>query len=207
MRNLILGSALTAVLLIAAGCASKGTLVTQRVLPGDAPRAVDQAILADAVDAAFAQINVDGIARALGTNASSDAYVEVSAPFPLTPHLREYAYSRTAAVAGSIGLRVLEIERIMERPTPDKQLQILQTVYPNTAARVLLMISYAGVDEEAVLDEHEAHGTSKPERIMRGRFKATFSVVPRAGSFRGTYQIVEGSSKYDIVEGRYLGKR
>ncbi|OIP44262.1 MAG: hypothetical protein AUK47_01230 [Deltaproteobacteria bacterium CG2_30_63_29] len=189
------------------GCTNDGRLITYETIPTQITRASDQAILADAIDDGFGKLDNDKIRTALGANASLSAYLVIASPFNLDASVLNYIQEKAALQAGAIGLRILELRTTLERPNPERTLEVVETEFPDTEARVMILVSYAGVDEVTTIEQQESHGTTKPDRILEGRFKATFAVTPRKTSFPAYSQVIEGKSSYEVGYRQFIDER
>ena len=69
---------------VVAACAPDGTLVTVQTSKTSIPNATDQALLADAIDQAFDQLDIAGMRAKLKASGATSAYLEVAAPFAST---------------------------------------------------------------------------------------------------------------------------
>lgn len=199
---------LLAMSVLLSGCIRDGTVVTARIQSQDMARAADQTLLSDAIDKGFSGADLDKLRAQLKGAGELDAYLEVSAPFPMSGATRAYMSHRAALVAGLLGIKVVELRTIVERTSLQRNFDSLETRYPDTRARVLLMVSVAGVDDRHTLSQQQGAGSTKPDRILEGRFRATFAVVPRKGAaFVAASQELNGVSSYPIAPGKYLDYR
>lgn len=194
-------------LVLATGCASAGTVITATPTHLTVPRAVDQAILGDAIDAAFATVKIDEFSAALKTAGALSAIVEVESPFALPDAVIAYVRSRATMAAGLVGVGVLDTERVVERPFPNSPTEIAYLRRPDTGGRVVVAIAYCGVDDDVLVGKQDSPGSPIPDRVLRGRFKATVSIMPRRSTFTGVSQTIEGATSYDIINGKYLDHR
>lgn len=195
---------LTAAVLVLGGCATAGTMITVGQTHITVPRATDQAILSEAIDEAFNGLDLEKLKKALALPPGTSAYLEVASTFDLPPATLAYVRQRAAVVAGEVGLSLFEVERVVERPYPNSPTEVAYFRYPDTHARAYISIAYAGVDEEITTGHQESPGSAVPDRVLRGRFKATFAVGPRKTTFRGISEPLEGKSAYDIINGKFL---
>ena len=69
------------------------------------------------------------------------------------------------------------------------------------------MVSHAGVDDYDNIELQTSHGDTGPERILKGRFKATIAVTPRQAEFSPVVVTVTGKSAYEINNGKYIDAR
>lgn len=196
MRRFLIG---TAALCLSA-CYHVGTKVTVGAERGKAVRAIDQQLVADAVDAGFAGLEIPKLGAPAGKPAGTPytAYVTVASVMPIGNDLREYIGSRAAAAASAAGLAVREVRVVRERTGPVER-EWLET--PDTDARVLVMVSYAGVDQ--VDAPGVPRSTDRSQLAVAGRFKATLSIVPRtsdrplwSGTFTGEKKLSLDDVKY-----------
>jgi len=188
-------------------CAHDGTLVTLNKTRAAAVSAVDQAILADAIDQAFEQFDARGMAPKVKAAGALTAYMEVAAPLELAPTTLRYIEDFAGAAAGRIGLRVFEVVRTIERESPERSWEVMKTAYPDTDARVIFTVSYAGVDEVATSQQQEQHSSKEPDAILKGRFKGTITVAPRKTAFEAFSQTLSGESTIKFVDQQYVDKR
>jgi len=189
------------------GCIREGTVITWQTESLTHGRAVDQAVLSEAIDMAFDAIDVNALAAPLMALASRTAYVEVTAPFPLAPGLREYLRDQASTVVGRMGLQVLEVRQTLQRPNPERTLEVVETRYPDVSARVLVMVSSAGVDEILTGDEQDSHGSIEPDRVLVGRFKGTLAISPRREPFNASTQRLDGRTNYPVSRGNFVDRR
>ena len=195
------------VMIMLAGCAHDGALVTFGYRIPTTLRATDQSILADAIDDAFEKFDTKGMKAKLRSAKASNAYLIIASTFELSEATRDYIQLRAGLKAGELGIGILEVVRSFEHVPPARQWVVLKEEYPDTVARVLMLVSYAGVDEVETPQQQVAHAANKPDRIFKGRFKGTFAVVPRKSAFPAVVQHIEGESQYEIMEGKYLDRR
>ena len=169
MRRLLIAAAA----LSTAACTHVGTKTTIRAERGNAVRAVDQQLLSEAVDAAFAALEIPKVRRPDGTPAPKgvvapaglvSAYVLVSTVMPLDEELRDYVTARASAAAAGAGLNVREVRRVLERQGGSLERTYLE--YPDTDARVLVMVSYAGIDQ---IDAYGQPRSTDSQRSARSR--------------------------------------
>ncbi len=222
-----------------AGCANFGTKVTEQAHPGAAVRAIDQEILSEAVDQAFAALAVpqykapeppppptapapppppsvlDG-AMAPPPPAPTPAppppaapamltgYVEVQSTMAIPDEIRRYAAARAATAAGSAGIGIREVRRVWERRGDGSWMQLYED-YPDTDVKVIVMVAYAGVDE--VLEPFELRHTDRRGTSLKGRFKATFAIVPRKANMRAFSEVISGEARYELDEVKFYDAR
>ncbi len=202
-----LALALMLLLMVALGCAHKGTLVTVETVSTQVVKATDQAVLADAIDAAYEQIDIAGMRAKLQSAGPVTAYLQVAAPFDLPRSMLDYIEQRAALTAGQLNLSVLEVQRTRTRSSPEHNWEFINEVFPETDARVLMLVSYAGVDEIETQVDQKTHASSGPDRILKGRFKGTFAVTPRNRSFQAVLQTISGDTEIKIADGDYIDAR
>lgn len=190
------------VTLLAAACAHDGTLITPDVAPAVHVRAVDQAVLADAIDSAFSKLDVAGFSAGLGGRTLT-AYMAVSSPTQLPAATLDYIRERAALVAGVLGIQIREVVHTRERVLSGA-LEYEYLSYPDTQARVLVLVSYAGVDTESLEPRQRTHGSKEADTILRGRFRVSFGIAPRSEAFTAVTQTVEGESEYPVAYGKYV---
>mgnify|MGYP006928230325 CR=1 FL=1 len=199
---------LLAMSVLLSGCIRDGTIVTARIQTQEMARAADQTLLSDAIDQGFSGVDVAKLREALKGAGDLDAYLEVSAPFAMSGATQAYMSHRASLIAGLLGIKVLEKRVVVERASLQRTFDNIETLYPETRARVLLMVSVAGVDDRRTLSQQQGAGSTKPDRILEGRFRATFAVVPRKGAaFVAASQELSGVSSYPIAPGKYLDRR
>ena len=198
---------LLAIFFLGPGCIREGTLVTWQTERLSHTRATDQAVISEAIDMAFGAVDTSALSEPLLTLASRTAYVEVTAPFPLDPAIRDYLRDQAAAVVGLLGLQILEVRQTLERPNPERTLEVVETRYPDVSARVLVMVSSVGVDEILTGDEQDSHGSVEPERVLVGRFKGTLAISPRREPFTTAIQRLEGRTNYPVSRGNFVDHR
>ncbi len=188
-------------------CAHEGTLVTLGSERTSILRASDQSVFTDAIDSAFDKVDIGGMKNKLREAKTETAYMIIVAPFQNSAAILDYIKMKAAIVAGQLGIKVLEVNRIIERISPERTWEVLQEEYPDTDARIIVAVSYAGVDEITAKERQTSHGSKKPDRIFKGRFKASFGVTPRKAGFTAVVQNIEGESEYEVVEGKYVDVR
>jgi hypothetical protein len=188
------------------GCQTAGTLMSVTSRHVEVLSASDQAVLADAIDEAFDKADVEALRTKLRDNGKLTAYLEVAAPFPVSEATLNYVSQHASVIAGRVGIQLMEVVRTLERPLPEHPAELIQTNYPNTDARVVVLVSYVGVDREITTGRHRSHGTSEPDFIYHGRFRGRLAVIPRTASFAGASVALDGSSAYEVVEGDLLIK-
>jgi len=193
--------------LISSGCIREGTVITWQTEGLTHQRAVDQTVIAEAIDMAFDAVDTNALSAPLISLASRTAYVEVTAPFPLDPGLRDYLRDQAAMVVGRVGLQVLEVRQTLQRPNPERTLEVVETRYPDVSARVLVMVNSVGVDEIITGDEQDSHGSVEPDRVLVGRFKGTLAISPRREPFTTTSQRLEGRTNYPVSRGNFVDHR
>lgn len=197
MRPLLIAAAA-----LATACTHVGTKTTVRAERGTAVRAIDQQILSEAVDAAFAALEVPRVRRPDGAATPRvgplSAYVHVSTVMPLSDELRDYVGTRASAVAAGAGLTVREVRRVIERGNGVER-SFLE--YPDTEARVLVAVSYAGVDQIDATGKYRS--TDRSQLTLAGRFKATVSIVPRNTDVPVWSGTIAGEKKLAIDEVEY----
>ena len=192
---------------LGSGCIREGTLVTVQTVPGEHPRALDQAVLGDAIDMAFANIDVGMLSGALMAGGPTSAYVEVTSPFPMDPEVAAYVRDQATLAVGRLGVGILEVRQTLQRPNPERLLEVVETEYPDVGARVLVMVSMAGVDEVYTDDDQDSHGSTEPSRVLLGRFKATLAITPRKLPFTASAQTLEGRTTYPLSRGNFVDGR
>jgi hypothetical protein len=188
-------------------CAHEGTLITFGSGSTSILRASDQSVLADAIDKAFDGLDANGLKTNLREVKAETAYLIIAAPFALAQSTLDYIQLKAALLTGQIGIRVLEVIKTVERITPERTWEVLQEEYPDTDARVIVAVSYAGVDEMTTEEQQVTHGSKKPDRIFKGRFKAAFGITPRKAAFTAVVQKIEGESEYEVTQDKYVDDR
>lgn len=195
---------LFASLLLAAalpGCATAlGTRLTVGTESANTVRASDQEVLSSAVDKALDSLELPRVAG----GGLVTAWVDVQSATPLPRALLDYTASRVAAAAGGAGFGVLEQRLVLERGR-DAGLAVLTTEYPDTDARIVVSIALAGVDEtrEQLLDR----SSDTRSTVLKGRFRATVSLVSRKTAMPKFSQAIQGDSRFEFVDGKFVDHR
>jgi hypothetical protein len=135
------------------------------------------------------------------------AYIEVVSPLAIAAETTAYIHQRASVVAAQIGLRIVEVNERRYQPSALRPSEVVEKVYPDTDARVVVMVSHAGVDEHNTIELQTAHGDTKPDRILKGRFKATIAITPRQADFTTVIGKLAGASSYEIKNGKYIDVR
>ncbi len=206
--RLALLSILAAATLLPAGCVTSGTVLSYDTEGTTVTRAADQEILANAIDSAFAALDISEMQAALSASTTDlSAYVVVSSPFALSDATMAYIQGRATLTAGMLGIKIVEVNKTIERPYPERNIEVTTTDYQGAGARILMLVSYAGVDTRTHLQAHETHGTLDPDRWLIGRFKGTFAIVPRKEGFPAIVAELSGESKFPVARGKYVDGR
>ncbi|MBM4320083.1 MAG: hypothetical protein FJ125_09005 [Deltaproteobacteria bacterium] len=206
--------------ILGTGCMSVGTNLGPRTVPASMIRAADQELLAQAVDSAFDKLKLPSFESLRLVSEPPGGvgepgppalprpyvrgYVHVASLTEIPDTLRDYIGAKAAAAAASAGIGVLEVRRAFEKRS-DGEWSLLYEEYPDADVRVLVQVSYVGLDEarESIPARHSDHR----ETVLKGRFKATLTVVPRLARVEPFQQVVSGESRFEINDGKYLDAR
>lgn len=143
----------------------------------------------------FSQLSVDEVT----------AYIQVVSTVDLPQSTLHYIRQKAAVAAGVAGVQLLEVREKYVPPykgaTSDPAVEV---IYPDTHAKVVMLVSYAGVDQDLTKLRQRSHGSAEPDQIFVGKFKGTFSIVPRMTSFPGYTQEIRGESLYPITRGKFV---
>lgn len=191
----------------AASCAHDGTVISVGSVATTTVRAADQKLLSDAIDQAFERLDINAMRSQVRAANAVTAYLEVSAPFELPPATLAYLEDRAAVMAGQLQLSVLEVLRTVEFVSPEGTRQIRSEVFPEADARVLMLVAYAGVDEQRSRLQNRSHSSTAADVVLKGRFKGTFAVTPRKASFEAVVQTVTGESEAQLRDGQFVDER
>jgi hypothetical protein len=183
------------------GCATAlGTKLTINAESAAAVRASDQEVLATAIDKALDGLDLPRVSG----GSLVTAWVDVQSATPLPRALLDYTASRVAAAAGGAGFGILEQRLVLERAR-DASLSVLTTEYPDTDARIVVSVAVAGVDEtrEQLVDR----SSDSRSTVIKGRFRATVSLVSRKAAMPKFSQAIQGDSRFEFVDGKYVDLR
>ncbi len=137
--------------------------------------------------------------------AEMTAYIEVVSSVALPAPTLEYIRQKAAVAAGTVGIQVLEVRQKLVNPFPDANADpAAEEIYPDTHARLVMLVSCAGVDEDLTKLRQRSHASAEPDLVFQGKFKGTFSLVPRMMRFAGFAQELEGTSAYPVTRGKYV---
>ncbi len=220
MRRILIG--LTFVV-VSSGCVRLGTRVTLDVEKGRTARAVDQEILSEAIDSAFAQLAPPAFKRtpppapvyapppedpmlpppppaAPPEQGPLTAYIEVQTSMDVPQAVLDYTAARASVVAARAGIGIKEVVTVLERQ-PGTGTERAYVQYPDTDLRVVVAVTYAGVDE--VFETQVLRNTERRGNLLVGRFKGTVAIVPRNESISPWMETVSGEARYDLDELKY----
>ncbi len=200
IRTLTLATLAVAAALPGCGTAL-GTKVTMHAENAAVARAVDQEVLSSAIDKALEQLALPQVATG-GVLVS--AWVDVKSALPISSAIVDYTAGRVAASASAAGFGVLEPKLVLERAV-SANLSVLTTEYPDTDARIVVSIGVAGVDEarEQLLDR----SSDTRSTVLKGRFRANVALVSRKTAMPKFTQAIQGDSRFEFVDGKYVDVR